>query len=51
MVPVGAAPAIMVFGPIRWVPGEYISVGCGGAATGTPDRARWMSVRISAADW
>src|ERR1700726_801552 len=36
--------------PRRWVLG-YISAFCGGAATGTPERARWMSVRISAADW
>src|SRR4029077_16376202 len=51
IAPVGAAPAIIVLGPIRCVPGAYISVACGGAATGTPDSARWMSGRISPADW
>ena len=34
IAPVGAAPAIIVFGPIRWVPGAYISAGGVGAVAG-----------------
>ena len=40
-------PAVIVAPPaIRWVEAYP-----GAAATGTPDSARWMSVRMSAADW
>ena len=37
--------------PIRRVPVLYISVWWIDAATGAPDSARWMSLRISPADW
>ena len=48
MPPVGT-PAIAVAEPTRWVVAPYAAVR--GAATGTPGSARWMSARISAADW
>ena len=46
------APATWVaWVSIRRVPVSYISVWRIGAATGAPDSARWMSLRISPADW
>src|SRR5215472_4822632 len=49
--PVAPCSWVWPIGSIRLVPPAYVLAGRIWAATGKPERARWMSPRISPADW